>query len=482
MSLKAVFFDMGGTIQNFWTNRELKVKSIPAFRDTFLRAGINFQLSDEALTDLVSDGISSYHKWNRKSRIELKPFEVWKKFVLKEYQFPDETLASIAEDLTYLYETTFYFREMRPEIPEVLATIKSMGLSMGIISNTQSQRQVPDNLTQYGIIDYFDPIVLTSQFGLRKPDPSIFYYAARLAKVPTGSCAYVGDKINRDVLGSYRAGFRLSVKINHIYDDGEPDEGATPDAEIDNMFELIPLLEKELEKDRLFAKAEMDRKIKAIFFDAGDILYYRPEKQLNFNNFLKGKEYNADPELGRKTKESRELAFQGKVDRHEYYRKTVELYGFTDEKLIQEGIDALDLDDNTVAIFDGVPETIKALKDQGYLLGIITDTALPYTIKLKWFEKEGFGHVWDIIVSSKDIGIRKPSPLLYEEALTQAGFKPEECVFVGHKASELEGARNMGMNTVAFNYDKKAVADKYIDDFRELVNAVSEDFTKVEIA
>jgi len=248
------------------------------------------------------------------------------------------------------------------------------------------------------------------------------------------------------------------------------------------MLELIPLLEKELEKDRLFAKAEMNRKIKAIFFDAGDILYYRPEKQLNFNNFLKGKEYNPDPELGRKTKESRELAFQGKVDRHEYYRKTVELYGFTDEKLIQEGIDALDLDDNTVAIFDGVPETIKALKGQGYLLGIITDTALPYTIKLKWFEKEGFGHVWDIIVSSKDLGIRKPSPLLYEEALTQAGFRPEECVFVGHKATELEGAHNIGMNTVAFNYDKKAVADKYIDDFRELIKTVSEDFAKVEIA
>jgi len=39
---------MGGTIQNFWTNRELKVKSIPQFRDTFLRANINLDLSDEA--------------------------------------------------------------------------------------------------------------------------------------------------------------------------------------------------------------------------------------------------------------------------------------------------------------------------------------------------------------------------------------------------------------------------------------------------
>lgn len=480
MSLKVVFFDMGGTIQNFWTNRELKVKSIPAFRDTFLRAGINLELSDEALTDLVSSGINSYHKWNRESRIELKPFEVWKKFVLKEYQFPDETLASIAEDLTYLYETTFYYREMRPEMPEVLAVIKSMGLSMGIISNTQSQRQVPDNLTQYGIIDYFNPIVLTSQYGLRKPDPSIFYYAARLAKVPTGSCVYVGDKINRDILGSSRAGFKFTVKIKHIYDDGDPDEGATPDAEIDNMLQLIPLLKKELEKDKIFTKVEMNRKIKAVFFDAGDILYYRPQKQLNFKNFLKGKEYNPDTELDLKSKEMRELAFQGKVDRHEYYRKTVELYGFTDEKLIQEGIDALDLDDNTVAIYEGVPETITSLKNQGYLLGIITDTALPYTVKLKWFEKEGFGHVWDVIVSSKDLGIRKPSPLLYEEALIQAGFRPDECVFIGHKATELEGARNVGLKTIAFNYEESAKADQYIEKFPELLDLLSGDFGQVK--
>lgn len=473
---------MGGTIQNFWTNRELKVKSIPVFRDTFLRVGINFELDDDSLTDLVSSGITSYHKWNRESRIELKPFEVWKKFVLKDYHFPDEKLSSIAENLTYLYETTFYFREMRPEMPEVLEAIKSMGLSMGIISNTQSQRQVPDNLTQYGIIDYFNPIVLTSQYGLRKPDPSIFYHAARLAKVPTGSCMYVGDKINRDILGARRAGFRSAIKILHVYDDGDPDFGATPDAEIDNMLQLIPIIEQELEKDKFLIKIENILKIKAVFFDAGDILYHRPQKQLNFKAFLSRIDHTPDPELDRKLKVIRELAFQGKLDRHDYYRQTVQLHGITDEKHIADGVTALDLDDDTVSIIAGVPETIKALKDKGLILGIITDTALPPTVKLKWFEDNGFGFLWDIIISSKDLGIRKPAPILYEEAISQAGIRPDEAVFVGHKATELEGARNVGINTVAFNYEKKAVADKYIQNFSDLIDAVAGDFIKVEKA
>lgn len=482
MSLKAVFFDMGGTIQNFWTNREIKLSSIASFRVCFSKAGMEFKLTDEELVDLISTGMKAYHKWNRESKVELKPFEVWKNFILNQNQFSDEAISMVAEELTYLYETGFYKREMRPEIPQVLEYLRSNGFKIGIISNTQSQRQVPDNLIEYGIKEFFDPIVLSSEYGLRKPDPSIFYQAARLAKVPTSSCIYVGDKINRDILGANRAGFRLSIKIDHIYDDGEPDLGATPDHEIKDMTQLIPIIEKEMEKDRIFSKIESERDIKAIFFDAGDILYYRPNKQENFKKFLHGKTYSPDAELERKSKEIRELAFQGKLDRHEYYKQTVMLYGFTDEDQVAEGVSALDLDDDTVAIFEGVPETIKSLKEKGYILGIITDTALPYTIKLKWFEKYGFGHLWDVIISSKDLGVRKPASLLYEEAISQTGLNPCEAVFVGHKAYEIEGARKIGFKTIAFNYEESAVADKYIDNFKDLIDVLSEKFNQAEPA
>jgi FMN phosphatase YigB (HAD superfamily) len=54
-------------------------------------------------------------------------------------------------------------------------------------------------------------------------------------------------------------------------------------------------------------------------------------------------------------------------------------------------------------------------------------------------------------------------------ALEQVGVRPEQAVFVGHKAYELEGARSVGMKTVAFNYEKHAVADYYIKDFADLL-------------
>jgi len=40
-------------------------------------------------------------------------------------------LAAAAEELSFFFETRFYRREMRPEVPAVLEAIKEMGLKSG---------------------------------------------------------------------------------------------------------------------------------------------------------------------------------------------------------------------------------------------------------------------------------------------------------------------------------------------------------------
>ena len=68
-----------------------------------------------------------------------------------------------------------------------------------------------------------------------------------------------------------------------------------------------------------------------------------------------------------------------------------------------------------------------------------------------------------------DMGVRKPDPKPYHAALSQLGLTSEQAVFVGHRASELAGARAVGMKTIAFNYDKDASADYYIENFADLL-------------
>ncbi len=469
MTIQAVFFDMGGTIDTFGFTREFRIQNAHHIKDCLARVSISLTLSDEQLADSITKGASDYLCWNMTSNIELKPAEIWSRFFLKGISVSENELTPIAEELAFLYETQLYHREMRNEIPMVLARVKAMGFRIGIISNTQSLNQVRYNLAQYGILEYFDPIVLSSEYGRRKPDPAIFYHAASLVGVPTGACAYIGDKINRDIVGARRSGFRLAVQIKHKYDDGIKDEGASPDAIIENMMELIPILEAVRVKDNFIEDSQNGRKVKAIFFDAGDILYYRPNKEENLKKFLDGKELKFHPDFELERMRLKDLAFSGKIGRHDYYEKVLHLFGIDDLMQLEEGVKVMSLDDNTVEIIVGVPETITQLKEKGYILGIITDTALPIGKKLNWFDQSGFGGLWDVFISSKELGVRKPDPEMYEKAIRQVGICPTDAVFVGHKISELDGAHAVGMKTIAFNYEDGACADYYIDQFCDLL-------------
>jgi putative hydrolase of the HAD superfamily len=452
MTIRAVFFDMGGTIETFGYTRELRLEAAAVIQQRLIQAGIDLQISNEKLYEVISTGLKKYKDWSIHSLEELPSQHVWHDFILSEYSVEMDKLVKISEELMFLVETRFYERRMRPEMPAVLEAIKQMGLKIGLISNVNSRGQVPTNLKEYGIYQYFDPIVLSSEYGLRKPDPAIFHYAARLANVPASACLYVGDRIVRDIDGAQRAGYGMSVQIRHDFEHGENDEGATPDAVIKDMTELLDILRADHDCEQTPTESG---KIRAVIFDAGDILYFRPERGAKFSAFLK--------ELGMEINPNH--AQQKKAIEYKAYR----LYGITQPEQVARGKQALIADDGNVAFFEGVPETLRALDEQGYLLAVVTDTANSISAKLNWFERGGFGHVWDSIVSSMELGTRKPDPKIYQAALQQLGLTPDQAAFVGHKASELAGANEVGMRTIAFNYDKDASADFYIEKFSDLL-------------
>jgi putative hydrolase of the HAD superfamily len=467
MTVQAVLFDMGGTIETFSSTPELRLQATRGLGQRLLTAGIDLQLSAEQLLDVITAGEGRYHHYKLQTLQELPPVQVWREYILADYPVDSEILEPIAEELMLYYETHFYQRTMRPEMPAVLHAIQQMGLKIGLISNVCSHGQVPLNLKQYGLRHYFDPIVLSSQYGRRKPDPAIFHHAARLAGVPTSRCLYVGDRIARDILGAQRAGFGLTVQIRHNYDHGEEDIGAVPDAVIQHMDELLALLRSENSRQ---AEALPPGPTQALLFDAGDVLYHRPRRGFQFKAFLNDLGLDQyQPAVGEKeTLVNR--AYQGQISQDQYRAALVRLYGVTRSEQIVRGKQILEAEDNDVQFFPGVPETLTSLKEMGYLLGIITDTAASVSTKLDWFEKGGFGAVWDSIISSKDIGVRKPDPRLYQAALQQLGVNTDQAVFVGHKISELDGARAVGLKTVAFNYDESAQADYYIENFSDLLD------------
>lgn len=466
MKFQAVFFDMGGTIETFGYTHELRMEATAVIQQRLLLEGIDLKLTNEQLYEVISIGLERYKRWSIQNMEEMPPQRVWTNYIVAEPSVNKEKLAAVAEDLAFLIETRFYRRTMRPEIPAVLQAIKEMGLKIGLISNVNSRGQVPTNLQEYGIIDYFHPIVLSSEYGRRKPDPAIFHYAARLADVPTSLCVYVGDRVARDIEGARRAGFGLAVQIRHDFDHGENDQGCTPDAVINSMTELLDILRQNPVSGRIDRGT---RKIRALIFDAGDILYFRPQRGHGFAAFLKELGLEIRPDHTQQKKAIEYQAYRGQITHDEYREAVVGIYGVTQPEQMARGKQALIDDDSNVAFFEGVPETLCALKEKGYLLGIVTDTANSLSSKLNWFERGGFGHVWDSIISSMDVGTRKPDAKIYHAALRQLGLTADQVVFVGHRAAELEGARAVGMKTVAFNYDQDARADYFIQEFSDLL-------------
>ena len=466
MTVQAVFFDMGGTIETFSSTPELRLQAVRDLGQRLHAAGIDLPLSTEQLLEVITTGFRHYLRDKLVTLEELPPARVWREYILADYPVEGETLEPIAEDLMLFYETHFYQRSMRPEMPVVLQAIQQMGLKIGLISNVCSRGQVPLNLEQYGLRHYFNPLVLSSQYGRRKPDPAIFHHAARLAGVPASRCLYVGDRIARDILGARRAGFGLTVQIRHHFNHGEADTGAAPDAIIQHMDELLEILGAE--KSHQTAPVPPGP-IQAFLFDAGDVLYYRPRRGQQFNEFLA--QLGLDTaKTGKAERDSlAHQAYQGLISQDQYREALVRLYGVTEPEQIERGKQAIASEDDDVQFFPGVAETLVNLKKMGYMLGIITDTANSVSTKLRWFEKGGFGHVWDSIISSKEIGARKPDPRLYQAALQQLGINSNQAIFVGHKVTELDGAHAVGIKTVAFNYDRTAQADYYIEDFADLL-------------
>jgi putative hydrolase of the HAD superfamily len=64
------------------------------------------------------------------------------------------------------------------------------------------------------------------------------------------------------------------------------------------------------------------------------------------------------------------------------------------------------------------------------------------------YDRTRFAELFDAVVISGEIGIRKPAPEIYALAAERLGRAPERCVFVDDLAGNLKPAREIGMATV----------------------------------
>jgi putative hydrolase of the HAD superfamily len=94
----------------------------------------------------------------------------------------------------------------------------------------------------------------------------------------------------------------------------------------------------------------------------------------------------------------------------------------------------------------GAVETLRELRERGYLVGLIT--VCSQDVETLWPESE-FEGLFDAEVFSSRVGLSKPDPRIYLHCCESLGVEPHQAVFVGDGANdELAGARRVGMEAI----------------------------------
>lgn len=213
--------------------------------------------------------------------------------------------------------------------------------------------------------------------------------------------------------------------------------------------------------------------IKGIFFDAAGVLYRRANPTEVFAlGLLRNGGFSIEISSEGLTRllALRSQANQGQVHHDTYWDRFLMLHGVADPYLRQTFITRISDYSNDVLPVPGAREALQGLKQRSFLVGIVTDTMYPLEWKRRRLEKVGVAEYIDVIACSTVIGVHKPDPATYLNALQQAHLSPGESAFVGHLAIELRGARNTGMVTVAVNFEPDAVADYYCKSILDLLD------------
>ncbi|WP_225446607.1 HAD family hydrolase [Paenibacillus rhizovicinus] len=103
-----------------------------------------------------------------------------------------------------LEEKRLPFRQIRPDIIELLETVQGMGLKVGLISNCTSEEVGAWQDSE--LAPYFDDCVFSFEVHCSKPDAAIYALACSRLEVLPEESVFVGDGGSNELEGARRAG------------------------------------------------------------------------------------------------------------------------------------------------------------------------------------------------------------------------------------------------------------------------------------
>jgi epoxide hydrolase-like predicted phosphatase len=103
------------------------------------------------------------------------------------------------------------------------------------------------------------------------------------------------------------------------------------------------------------------------------------------------------------------------------------------------------------ALNEPVVDLVRELKGAGLRLGVLTNNVAEF--RDSWRAMLPFDELFDDVVDSHEVGVRKPNPEIYQLALARLGAEPGRTAFLDDVASNVTAAEGVGMLAVVVDED-----------------------------
>jgi putative hydrolase of the HAD superfamily len=207
MDIRAVAFDVNGTLVRILTDEGME----QIFRSAahFLTyQGID--LHRHQVRELYFETLREQQRTSPEEHPEFDAVGVWRSIIDGHLTDFTRTLPAgkLEQMPLFLAEMSRGISRRRlglyPHVREVLDVLRER-YRLTLVTDAQSA-YTRGELHKVGLLDYFDPIVISGDHGYRKPDRRLFQFALDGMGVAAENALYVGNDMHRDIFGAREAG------------------------------------------------------------------------------------------------------------------------------------------------------------------------------------------------------------------------------------------------------------------------------------
>lgn len=111
---------------------------------------------------------------------------------------------------------------------------------------------------------------------------------------------------------------------------------------------------------------------------------------------------------------------------------------------------------NSIKVTPGMIELVKELQHQGYPTALLSNVAKSQA-EIK--RKLGYYELFDPLLLSYEIGIKKPDPKAYHILLERLQIPPKEILFIDNAPPNVEAAKSLGFDAILFTNTQQLIEE-----------------------